>query len=64
MNQSPRSGRQRHPCDLVIASAIARSAGCKFFWLTGPGVSLRSTPGSTLSAASRASFPDYLARWC
>ena len=35
MNQSPRSGRQRHPCDLVIASAIARSAGCKFFLVDG-----------------------------
>jgi len=30
------------------------TAGCKFFGLTVPGVPLRSTPGSTLSAATRA----------
>jgi hypothetical protein len=51
--RSPRSGRQRNQCVLVIANATGRFAGSGVFDDFHPGVSLRFTPGSMPSSAAR-----------
>jgi hypothetical protein len=40
--------------DVCNRTAIGRFAGSMFLFVLGPGVSLRSTPGFMLAAASRA----------
>jgi hypothetical protein len=59
--QSPRSGRESNHSDeavVVIATSVARSAGCGGFWVDDPGVALRFTPGFMLPSAPRTKIPS------
>ena len=56
----PRSGQQRSRLQDVYRddSSVARSEGFDYFSTAFPGVPLRSTPGFTLTPASRVEAPN------